>query len=81
MERVLESVCQASRGIVESHVLVANHLPETVEEVVNGVSVTRVGTVGTAGSVHIAPAFARHLGRARADLIVLHEPNPWALLS
>jgi rhamnosyl/mannosyltransferase len=43
--------------------------------------VTRVGTIGAAGSVHIAPSFARHLRRARADLIVLHEPNPWALLS
>ena len=81
MERVLETVCQASRGIVDSHVLVANHLPHTVEELVDGVPVTRVGTLGAAGSVHIAPAFARHLGRVRADLVVLHEPNPWALLS
>ena len=81
MERVLESVCQASRGLVDSHVLVANDSSRTVEEVVDGVPVTRVGTAAAAGSVHIAPAFARHLGRTRADLIVLHEPNPWALLS
>ena len=81
MERVLETVCHASRGLVETHVLVANHSPETVEDVVDGVPVTRVGTLGAAGSVHIAPSFARHLRRPRADLIVLHEPNPWALLS
>ena len=81
MERVLETVCQASRGIVDNHVLVAHHARNTVEEVVNDVTVTRVGTVGAAGSVHIAPALARHLRRVRADLIVLHEPNPWALLS
>ncbi len=81
MERVLETVCQASRGMVDSHVLVVNDSSRTVEEVVDGVPVTRVGTAGAAGSVHIAPAFAHHLGRARADLIVLHEPNPWALLS
>ena len=43
--------------------------------------VTRVGTIGAAGSVHVAPAFARWLGTIAADLIVLHEPNPWALLS
>ena len=81
MERVLETVCQASRGFVDNHVLVANDRRETVEEVVGGIPVTRVGTIGAAGSVHIAPAFATHLRRAKADLMVLHEPNPWALLS
>ena len=81
MERVLETVCQASRGFVDNRVLVANAGRETIEEVVNGIPVTRVGTIGAAGSVHIAPAFASHLRRAEADLMVLHEPNPWALLS
>jgi glycosyltransferase involved in cell wall biosynthesis len=81
MERVLETLCQATRGFVDNHVLVANAARETVEEVVNGIPVTRVGTVGQVGSVHIAPAFAARLRRASADLIVLHEPNPWALLS
>ena len=42
---------------------------------------TRVGTIGAAGSVPIAPGLPIELRRARADLIVLHEPNPWALLS
>ena len=81
MERVLETVCQASRGFADNHVLVANDRRETVEEVVGGIPVTRVGTIGAAGSVHIAPAFAAHLRRAQADLMVLHEPNPWALLA
>jgi rhamnosyl/mannosyltransferase len=31
--------------------------------------------------VSIAPALPSRLRRQRADLIVLHEPNPWALLS
>jgi len=81
MERVLETVCQATRGVVDNRVLVASDGRETVEEVVGGIPVTRVGTIGAAGSVHIAPAFAAHLRRAAADLMVLHEPNPWALLS
>ena len=81
MERVVETLCHVSRGLVESRVLVANGTGDTVEEEVGGIPVTRVGTIGAAGSVHIAPAFASHLRRARADLIVLHEPNPWALLS
>jgi glycosyltransferase involved in cell wall biosynthesis len=81
MERVVETLCRASEGLVESRVLVMNTGPGTIEETVGGVDVTRVGTVATAGSVAISPAFAWHLHRARADLMVLHEPNPWALLS
>jgi len=81
IERVVETLCQSSRGLVENHVLVANASRETIQEVLDGVSVTRVGTIGAAGSVHIAPAFASWLRRIPADLMVLHEPNPWALLS
>jgi glycosyltransferase involved in cell wall biosynthesis len=81
MERVLETLCAASRGLVENHVLVANVGRNTVRETRDGVQVTRVGTIGAVGSVHLAPAFAWWLRRIPADLIVLHEPNPWALLS
>ena len=81
MERVVETLCQASRGLVQNHVLVSNHSSATVEETRDGVHVTRVGTIAAAGSVHIAPAFAAWLRKIPADLIVLHEPNPWALLS
>jgi glycosyltransferase involved in cell wall biosynthesis len=48
---------------------------------VEGVPVTRVGVVARAGSVPIAPGLERHLRHADADLLILHEPNPWALLS
>jgi rhamnosyl/mannosyltransferase len=81
MERVVETLCQASRGLVENHVLVANHSRTTVRETRDGVQVTRAGTIAAAGSVHIAPALTAWLRRIPADLIVLHEPNPWALLS
>jgi rhamnosyl/mannosyltransferase len=81
MERVVETLCRASAGIVESRVLALNQGRETIEEVVDGVQVTRVGVAARAGSVPIAPALAWHLRGARTDLIILHEPNPWALLS
>jgi rhamnosyl/mannosyltransferase len=81
MERVVESLCAATRGQVESQVLACNTTPETVVGVVDDVRVTRVGTWGSAGSVPIAPSFAAHLRRLDADLMILHEPNPWALLS
>ncbi|MCA1560692.1 MAG: glycosyltransferase [Acidobacteria bacterium] len=81
MERVLEALCQSVRGRVESSVLAFNTGRQTVREDVDRVAVTRVGTIGSAGSVPIAPSFAAEIRRARADVIVLHEPNPWALLS
>ena len=81
MERVLETLCLASRGLVENHVLVANRTSMTVQETVDDVQVTRVGTIGAIGSVHVAPTFAAWMRRVPADVIVLHEPNPWALLS
>ena len=81
MERVVETLCQVSRGFVDSRVLVAHTARDTVEEKVDGIPVTRIGTIGAAGSVHVAPGFVSALRRASADLIVLHEPNPWALLS
>ena len=80
MERVVETLCRASAGLVESRVLVMNTGRNTVEEDVGGIHVTRVGMIGSAGSVSIAPAFGSRLRSTPADLIVLHEPNPWALL-
>jgi rhamnosyl/mannosyltransferase len=81
MERVVETLCRASDGIVESRVLALNQGADTIEDVVDGVPVTRVGVVARAGSVPIAPALLGRLRRAAADLIILHEPNPWALLA
>jgi len=81
IERVVETLCRSTRGLVENAVLVSNTSRQTIQEVVDGVDVTRVGTIGAVGSVHIAPAFASWIRRLPADLLVLHEPNPWALLS
>lgn len=81
MERVVEALCRASEGLVESQVLALNQGRDTVDDVIDGIAVTRVGVVARAGSVPIAPSLPSHLRRARADLIILHEPNPWALLA
>ena len=91
MERVLQTLCLVSAGLVESQVLVMHTGREDLhEEVTIGetdglppatVDITRVGTLVRYGSVNVAPGFVAALRRSRADLIVLHEPNPWALLS
>lgn len=81
MERVVQALCTAACGRLDSRVLAFARGSSTTEEIVDGVPVTRVGTLGQAGSVPIAPTFAAHLRRANADVMIVHEPNPWALLS
>jgi rhamnosyl/mannosyltransferase len=81
MERVVQTLCRVAGDRLESRVLAFSRASATSEEMVDGVPVTRVGTIGQAGSVPVAPTFAAHLRRARADVMIVHEPNPWALLS
>jgi rhamnosyl/mannosyltransferase len=81
IERVVESLCQVTKGRLDSRVLAFNTSGSTVRENVDGIPVTRVWTWTQAGSVAIAPSFVSHLRDADADVMVLHEPNPWALLS
>ena len=58
-----------------------NRARKTTHDVVDGVPVTRVACLMTVGSVAVAPALPLQLARADADLVVLHEPNPMALLA
>lgn len=81
MEKVLQVVAEAERDAVENHVLVANEGPDTIEERVNGVPVTRVGAVRRVGAVAICPTFPLWMRRLDADVMVIHEPNPVALLA
>jgi len=81
MERVVQTLCTVARDRLDSRVLVFDRGASTIEEIVDGVPVTRVATLGQAGSVPVAPTLAAHLRRAEADVMIVHEPNPWALLS
>src|SRR5262245_56746445 len=81
MERIVQSLCAVTKGRLDSRVLAFNTSPRTVDETVDDVPVTRVGTWASAGSVPVAPSFATHLRHVDSDVLILHEPNPWALLS
>jgi rhamnosyl/mannosyltransferase len=81
MERVLGLLCEGERQWVDTRVLVANDRPATVRETVNGIPVTRVANLGAIGSVAVCPSFPSWLARERADVIVIHEPNPVGLLA
>lgn len=81
IETVLETLCRGEGRVADTRALVANRSHRTVHEVVDGVRVTRVGSLATVGAVSVAPTLAYWLARARADVLVLHEPNPMALVA
>jgi glycosyltransferase involved in cell wall biosynthesis len=82
MERMLQMLTEGERAAgVNTRVLVANTERRTVHEVVNGVPVTRVASIGRGGAVEWCPTFPKWLCRENADVIVIHEPNPIALVS
>jgi glycosyltransferase involved in cell wall biosynthesis len=81
MERVLQLLCEHERQSVDSRVLVASTDRTTTREVRNGVPVTRAASLAMVGSVGLSPALPVELRRTPADVTVLHEPNPMALLA
>jgi lipopolysaccharide/colanic/teichoic acid biosynthesis glycosyltransferase/glycosyltransferase involved in cell wall biosynthesis len=81
IETVVETLCRGERHSAESQAMVINRNGPTVQEIVDGVPVLRVGSVATIGAVSVAPTLPSWLSRAQADVIVLHEPNPMALVA
>lgn len=82
MERMLQLLCEGEREVADSRVLVAHTASaRTAHESLNGVPITRVGSIGRVGAVQVCPSFPLWLARAQKDVIVIHEPNPIALAS
>lgn len=81
IETVVETLCRGEREAVDSQALVINRNGATRSDIVDGVPVQRVGSIATVGAVSVAPTLPFWLARARADVIVLHEPNPMALVA
>ena len=81
METALQTLCAGQNETIQSRALVMNRSRKTTHEVVEGVKVTRVASWMTVGAVAVAPGLPFWLARAEADVIVIHEPNPMALLA
>lgn len=81
METILALICERTSGEVQNRVLVANSSSGTVKERHGSVDVIRVGAVARIGAVSVCPTLPLALAREEADLIVLHEPNPMALVA
>jgi glycosyltransferase involved in cell wall biosynthesis len=81
IETHLQALCGALSRHVDPQVIVSNDDGRTIEEVLDGVPVLRVGTMFTAFSAAICPAMVSSIRRSKADLVHLHLPNPTAVLA
>jgi rhamnosyl/mannosyltransferase len=82
MECVVRELCEGERARgIDSRALVAGVARRTMHEILDGVPVTRAGSILRAGSVWFAPALIGQLANIETDILVLHEPNPMALLA
>ncbi len=81
MESHVETLCRELAADVDVEVLVSADGPRTIRETVDGVPVTRIGTVATLASASVNPGMARAIRRAGADVVHFHHPNPTAVLS
>lgn len=82
MERVLQGLCEGERALgVDSRALVVSTARSTMTETVDGVPVQRAASWLRVGSVWFSPMLIWLLARVKSDLLVLHEPNPMALLA
>ena len=81
IETVVETLCRGEAVWADSSALVLNERLTTCIEHRDGVLVRRVGSVLKVGAVSVAPTLPFWLARAEADILVLHEPNPSALVA
>ena len=81
METHLQALCSGLRSRVDLRVVVANTTRQRVDEVVDGVRVTRLGTLVNLGSAPWTPGLGNCIRDAEADIVHLHLPHPTAILS
>ena len=81
IETVVAMLCRGERRSADTRALVINRNGPTTRDVVDGVPVVRIRSLATVGAVSLAPALPIWLARATADVLVLHEPNPMALVA
>ena len=81
MESHLATLAGELRREVDVQVLVSADDRRTTHETVEGVPVTRIGTLATMASASINPGMARAIRRADADVVHFHHPNPTGVLS
>jgi rhamnosyl/mannosyltransferase len=78
METVVADLCHGTAADWDVGVIAAHTERRTARERSGRVLVTRSGLLASAHSVPLCPTLPLRLWMARADCVVLHEPNPLA---
>ena len=81
METHLRFLCRELQRCVGVEAIVANDSWRSQEGLVDGVKVTRVGTLFDLASAPVCPGMVRRIRETRADLVHLHLPNPAVVLA
>lgn len=81
METHVRSLCKELRRDIEVEVIVANDNRNTIEETIEGVKVTRVGTLLNFAAAPVCLGMVRKIRETDADIVHLHLPNPTAILA
>lgn len=81
IETHLQALCGELRKTVDLRVLVANDNSERVDQVLDGVSISRLPTRLTLSSTPFCPSLIGTIRRSTADIVHIHCPNPAAILA
>jgi rhamnosyl/mannosyltransferase len=81
MESHLHALCTELKEHVGVEVLVAGEGRRTTEETVDGVRVTRAGTLLNLSAAPVCPSMVGRIRAAEADLVHIHLPHPTAVLA
>ena len=81
IETHLRSLCLELQGSVDVQAIVANTSSDLLEERVDGIRVTRLGTSLHFSAAPICTGLVSRLRQTPADVVHIHLPNPWAVLA
>ncbi len=81
IEKHLSLLCNRLSTVMDVDVLVANRRYRTGRDFIDGLKITKAGTLGRLFSAPFSPLFGYYLGRERYDLLHFHLPNPTAVIS
>ena len=81
MESHLQALCTELKGHVNVEVVVSNDGLRTANEVVDGVRVTRVGTLFDLAAAPVCVGTVNRIRESGADIVHIHVPHPTAILA
>jgi len=81
METHLRDLASCLSSNMQVEVVVSNDSWRTEHQVVDGVSVRKLATLGVFASAPVSPTMALEIRRTTADIVHLHFPNPAAAVA